>query len=46
MKNKWSKSGEKTGFGGTLGLAPSVSGPPSENSLDEALGGSQYESVV
>ena len=28
MKNKWSKSGEKTGFGGTLGVAPSVSGPP------------------
>ena len=22
MKNKWPKFGEKTGFGGTLGLAP------------------------
>ena len=30
MKNKWPKSSEKTGFGGTLDLAR-------ENSLDEAL---------
>ena len=27
-KNKWPKSDEKTGFEGTLGLAPWASAPP------------------
>ena len=33
-KNKWPKSDEKTGFGGTLGLAPAWDTPPSKASLD------------
>ena len=38
MKNKWPKSGEKTGFGGTLGLALSLWPPHSKIGGDATAG--------